>query len=92
MKQEKKGTVSFFSLPWRIVLENEKQTKKRQLRRLLVKKKIIIIIIIHHTYALGLMYVEKPTDPGESLLALSNLFFLTWNFSVNFNLKVFRSL
>ena len=39
MKQEKKGTVSFFSLPCRIVLENEKQTKKRQLRRLLVKKK-----------------------------------------------------
>ena len=38
------------------------------------------------------MYVEKPTDPGESLVGLSNLFFLTWNFSVNFNLKVFRSL
>ena len=81
MKQEKKGTVSFFSLPCRIVLENEKQTKKRQLRRLLVKKKKkIIIIIIHHTYALGHMYVEKPTDPGESLLALSNLFFLLGTF------------
>ena len=38
------------------------------------------------------MYVEKPTDPGESLVGLSNLFFLTWNFSVNFNLEVFRSL
>ena len=38
------------------------------------------------------MYVEKPTDRGESLVGLSNLFFSTWNFSVNFNLKVFRSL
>ena len=38
------------------------------------------------------MYVEKQTDPGKSLVRLSNLFFLTWNFSVKFNLKAFRSL
>ena len=28
---------------------------------------------------------KEPTDPGKSLVGLSNLFFLTWNFSANVN-------
>ena len=40
---------------------------------------------IHHTYAPGHMHVEEPTDAGKSLVGLSNIFFLTWNFSANFN-------
>ena len=47
-------------------------------------------LVLTCTYAPRHMHVKEPTDPGESLVGLWNLFFLTWKVSANFNFVACR--